>query len=429
MSQCQRDFDFEMKYPFPLTVAFLSVLQCSANFRHKIGQQEAAQNDASHDSIRKQLANSQNATALADGKMIHDLFLSDSFTESPDENTLETAATTGLQVYLNNTVPTSPGPPQSCVNALTATVNCNSTISLMPVSPFILDDTVDLQKVCTSTCTRSLVSYRANVVSACAGFSVKSNNVTYPATYAVDTIIGAYTVQCLQDPTTLAFCSPLVASFNATGGLLVTDSKLRTFCTLKTLNVTFSNLATYSAPLANLLSSVINICGSPFATYNVTKASPAQVTTGPGSIFGQNFTNSAPAINCAIAGKNTTTNSNTTCSLLATQFSVTEDDVLASNPTLDPGCKIPSGTTLYLPLPCYTYTIQTNDTCQTVTKLAGTTTGVNITTVQLQSFNPELGTFCQIMPLRVGLKVRLIPNGGFKCYSNWPTLEWVGRSQ
>ena len=152
--------------------------------------------------------------------------------------------------------------------------------TLPRVDPFLLNDNADLQTVCTSTCTQSLVSYRSNVVSACGSFTIKSNNVTYPPTYAVDKILGAYTVQCLQDPTTHAFCGPAFAALNATGGLLVSPlsadavdfvlmsrqslptSQLCTFCTLKTLNATLSNPATYSAPLAATLKSAITTCGS-----------------------------------------------------------------------------------------------------------------------------------------------------------------------
>lgn len=91
------------------------------------------------------------------------------------------------------------------------------------MSPLILGNNDDLQIVCTAACTASLISYRASVVSACSGFNVASNNVTYPPTFAVDSILGPYTVQCLQDPETQQFCTPLLASYNATGGLLVRE--------------------------------------------------------------------------------------------------------------------------------------------------------------------------------------------------------------
>lgn len=152
---------------------------------------------------------------------------------------------------------------------------------------------------------------------------------------------------------------------------------------------------------------------SAFSNYSVTTVPPPQVTKGPGSTFGQNSTDNAPAGDCAVAGRNTTISSNSTCAQVAMQFSVTEADILSSNPTLNSDCNIASGTTLCLPQACHTYVIKTNDTCDSVSQVAGTMTGTNITTTQLLSFNPELGTFCQAMPNRVGLLICLTPNGGF----------------
>ncbi|KAF9559712.1 hypothetical protein CPC08DRAFT_637416, partial [Agrocybe pediades] len=102
-----------------------------------------------------------------------------------------------------------------------------------------------------------------------------------------------------------------------------------------------------------------------------------------------------------------------TCSQLATQYSVSDNNVLASNPFLDVDCNVAANTILCIPQACHTYTIQTNDTCDSVAQAAGGMTGANITSVQLQSFNPELGTYCQLMSLRVGQKICLTPNGGF----------------
>lgn len=118
--------------------------------------------------------------------------------------------------------------------------------------------------MCTTQCASSLATYRANVVSACNSFGISgSNNVSYLPTLPVDTIAGPFTVQCLQDPTTMQYCEPLLASYNTTGGLLaLPDSELCTYCTLKTLNATLSNPATYSIPVAQLLSSAVTRCGS-----------------------------------------------------------------------------------------------------------------------------------------------------------------------
>lgn len=189
-------------------------------------------------------------------------------------------STSTFQIYTTDILPTDPSPSAECATALTAIISCNSTVPLMRCVlitkmtrlvrfthgnessyPFLVLG--DLVYVCTDNCTASLADYRSNVVSSCGSYLVPGPyNVSYSPTLAVDTIAGAYVEQCLQDPTTQQFCQPLITSYNASGGLLdLPEDELCTFCTLKTLNVTLSNPATYSEPIAELLSSAITICG------------------------------------------------------------------------------------------------------------------------------------------------------------------------
>lgn len=111
-------------------------------------------------------------------------------------------------------------------------------------------------------------------------------------------------------------------------------------------------------------------------------------------------------------GRNVTTGPATTCAVLAEQYSISEYSVLTSNPNLA-DCNIPKNSILCLPQACTTYTIATNDTCDSVAALAGSSAGTTVTTTQIQSFNPDLGTYCQLMPLRVGKQICISPNGGF----------------
>ena len=86
--------------------------------------------------------------------------------------------------------------------------------------------------------------------------------------------------------------------------------------------------------------------------------------------------------------------------------------MLTSNPSLG-DCNIPANSILCLPQACTMYTIATNDTCGSVAALAGSLAKTTVTTTQVLSFNPDLGTYCQLMPLRVGKQICLSPNGGF----------------
>lgn len=132
--------------------------------------------------------------------------------------------------------------------------------------------------------------------------------------------------------------------------------------------------------------------------------------------FGVNAT--GPGADCSLIGRNVTVADNTTCSAVASQNNVTIDSIILTNPFLvgSNDCSITSGSQLCLLEPCITYTIQTNDTCASVAAMVGSITGTNITSVQLQSFNPGLGTYCQLMSLKVGEAICISPNGG------WPNV-------
>lgn len=97
---------------------------------------------------------------------------------------------------------------------------------------------------------------------------------------------------------------------------------------------------------------------------------------------------------------------------------MSEYDVFSSNPFLNVNCNITAGTVLCVPPTCTTYTIAVNDTCQSVAQLAGTVPGTNrsVTAAQIQSFNPDLGMYCQLISLRIGKTICLDPNGG------WPDV-------
>ncbi|KAG6836289.1 hypothetical protein H0H93_009429 [Arthromyces matolae] len=385
-----------------------------SDLRNSLSQYEAAHNNAFHEDLLKQLsaAKASNivSSALAESTAVRNGSLV--FEKGPE--TLVATDTNSLQIYTTDSLPTDPAPPSACAAALTASIACNSTIPLMAISPTLFND--ELSTVCTTGCTAGLKSYRAAVVSACGKYMIPdAGNVTIAPTLAVDYVQGPYSVQCLQDPVTLAYCGPLLQSYNASAGLSsLPTNQLCSYCVLETLNVTLSNPTTYSVAIAGILSSSIAKCGSKFNAYNVSSA-PAgnQVVLDPGvSGFGTNST-AAPAADCSIVGRNVTTGVATTCAALAQKYSVSEFSVLASNPSLASCDSISAGKILCLPQACTTYTIATNDTCDSVAALAQSKAGTTVTTTQLQSFNPDLGTYCQLMALRVGKQICLSPNGGF----------------
>ena len=414
----------------PVALFFIQLAFASSFHKALHGVQEA-HDKLFHDSLKKQLDASRGKNAP-----IRETFLSTTTNFLSNDNTTNTTFATGstasFQLYTSDMLTTAPVPSAACLTALTTVIQCNSTVPLMrletpessiPLSdpsnssyPYLLID--DLATVCTTTCTNSLSSYRANVISACGTYRIPgSGGSTYLPTYAVDTIAGPYSVQCLQDPTSLAFCQPLLNTYNSstnTDGVLgLPTDELCTFCTLETMNVTLTNPTTYFIPLAEVLSSAVQQCGSAFNSYNVSSppsasnppiVNPSNVTTGTNRTI-------SPSSDCAIRGRNITlpNTANTTCSALATQYSVTIDSILASNPFLtgSSDCVIVAGIQVCIPQACTLYTVQVNDTCNSIG------TANSLTPIQVQSFNPSLGSSCQLIPSFVGQSICISPNGGF----------------
>ncbi|KAJ6484664.1 hypothetical protein C8R45DRAFT_829713, partial [Mycena sanguinolenta] len=264
----------------------------------------------------------------------------------------------------------------------------------------------DLSTVCTSSCTSSLVSYRANVASACAGYTMildTSTNTSYVPTLAVDYISGPYTIQCLKDTTTGKFCTDVIRSYNAPAGISsLPQTELCSYCVLATMNATLLNPAMFSYTMESLYDSTAKTCGIP--DFN-----PALITSpivSPGTSTGVNSTSPISA-QCAQLGKNVTVNAASTCSAIAAQYSVSLYDVYSSNSLPQTDCSVAAGTSLCLPQACTTYTVATNDTC------LGIATAANVTTVQLQTYNPSLGSTCQYLSQLVGNLICVGPHGGF----------------
>ncbi|KAF8908651.1 hypothetical protein CPB84DRAFT_1767170 [Gymnopilus junonius] len=358
--------------------------------------------------------------AHADAQRLENARLSGTQTPSVPSN-LNALATladpTGFQVYTSDILPTDPAPPPACTTALTSTVSCNATIQYMELVSF---DVASLEAMCTSTCTSSLQSYRNNVVSSCSGFSIPgANNVTYSPTLAIDLISEGYFSQCRTDLTTGQFCSVVLANFTeqdpSQGILGYPQTELCSSCMLGLLNTSLSSPITFSNALYSTLQSALGTCGSSWTSYNVTTLPSESTGTSSPSSSGSNVTVNPT---CTLTGRNVTLTSNSTCTALSVQYSVTQQDILDNNPSILPAnCQsgIASQTQLCLPESCTLYTLKVNQTCDDVVNdvnsngLAGSQ---NITFAQFQSFNPGINSACTNLD-SLGSTVCVTPHGGF----------------
>ncbi|KAF7288354.1 hypothetical protein HMN09_01398100 [Mycena chlorophos] len=386
----------------------------AGTFKDKLDAFMGDTNKAFHDALLKQLQNSRLPVPQTDVEL--DNLLAAAPVEALNTSTIHVdAGVIGFTLYTTDNLPTDPAPSSTCASALTASINCNSTVSTLGIGT-VLDD-AELTSVCTSTCTSSLASYRANVVSACKGYAMildPTTNVSYAPTLTVDYIGGPYNVQCLKDSSTGKFCSDIIDGYDATSGITsLPTAELCSFCTLSILNTTLLSPVLYSSSLETTYDAIAKTCG--VAQFNPALVSSPVVSSGSAP-FGVNGSSSEVA-QCEALGRNITVSAATSCEAVAAANSVSFYDVYISNSLPSTNCTVLANTEVCLPQACKTYTVATNDTC------AGIAAASNITSTQLLSYNPNLGSACQSIGSAVGTIVCVSPHGGFP---NVSTSDGVG---
>jgi hypothetical protein len=130
-----------MRCAFVLSIFLLVFVQSvSPNRFHKmIHNLKSAQDKAFHSALLQQLANSRgndsslgNSSNAASTISHVDLGLEDVVAATTNgSSTFADGSTSSFQIYTDETLPTSPAPTKKCATALTATVQCNSTVPLM----------------------------------------------------------------------------------------------------------------------------------------------------------------------------------------------------------------------------------------------------------------------------------------------------------
>lgn len=119
----------------------------ASQFSKFLGGYSAAYNDYFHDGLLKQLNAFRQSTTTATTATT-DLPLSTSGLQPAatvnNAVNFATQSTSTFQIYTSDMIPTNPSPPSACAAALSATISCNSTISLMRYMLFTNSDFVKL---------------------------------------------------------------------------------------------------------------------------------------------------------------------------------------------------------------------------------------------------------------------------------------------
>lgn len=111
-----------------------------------------------------------------------------------------------VNLYPADLIPSPLGLTTPCINAINASINCDSAILPYAFLDYYgpLNSTVQ-SSICESACGTSLVSYRKNVLSTCS--SLPQIQQGYPVTYLGDLVWNYYNLTCLKDPATGEWCT------------------------------------------------------------------------------------------------------------------------------------------------------------------------------------------------------------------------------
>ncbi|KAJ7059106.1 hypothetical protein C8F01DRAFT_1059170 [Mycena amicta] len=328
--------------------------------------------------------------------------------------------TSSFRLYNISLLPPFPADAPSCAVVLSSPILCDLSVQ----SATYDIPGASLASVCTSTCAHSMLSAQHAAFGACGPATLPGpNNSTHLVPLAVNLVAASYTLQCLTDTMTGAFCGTVLSTYtnnDPTRGILgYPQNQLCSSCLLGTVKTTLSSALTFSPPLYQALQAALKICGSTFSSFNLSvPALTPPYTAGASSRLGT--TAALPNSGCGLGNRQVTISVAGTCDSVAAQFSVTVMDILTSNPTLNPGsCTtgLAAGASLCLPQPCTLYSMNVNQTCSDVVadvnenNLAA---GNNITVVQLQSYNPTLARLCRLgVGSRITSTTCVSPHGGF----------------
>lgn len=112
-----------------------------------------------------------------------------------------------INIYPVDLIPSPLSLTTTCINAINASINCDPAILPFAFLDYYgpLNNETLQSSICESTCGKSLVSYRENVLSTCS--FQKEIQQGYPTTYMGDLVWNYFNLTCLQDQETGQWCT------------------------------------------------------------------------------------------------------------------------------------------------------------------------------------------------------------------------------
>ncbi|KAK5652943.1 hypothetical protein OQA88_9422 [Cercophora sp. LCS_1] len=322
------------------------------------------------------------------------------------------AADPSFFFFTNQSSTLFPGISAACNQALTAPVwECpRELLNLVGGEHYytVQNETV-MDVLCRSECPTALVSYRSDVVTACA--NDKQPRDGYPATYWVDAVSSVQKQTCLKDSATGEYCTQFLERVlgDATSPAdLLGGYSTASLCSECIVNLFKHQQSTpysnYDAEMAEAWAAIQTQCGLNFPT--ATKTLETNVTSLA------NYAPSGYPTAVCVGGRTYEIVSGDNCIDISKNNGVSTGALITLNSLRMDCTNIFAGQTLCLPPICDDYVVQSGDTCIAIAERFSTSYQ------QVIAWNPTINNVCT--NLIAGHNVCVGPPGGVQNFTTVP---------
>ncbi|TDZ32582.1 LysM domain-containing protein [Colletotrichum spinosum] len=309
-------------------------------------------------------------------------------------------------VYLANITNTPDGLASSCVTVLKQGVDCDP--ALLDIDPAFYETDAVLSSLCTTACTTALTTYQRRVVGAC-GTSRYTDHEgwSYLASYDFQERYEAYQAVCLQDSSGRKCNAAIRDALHMDPDAMTTSAAPEPTlacdkCFLSSIALRIQQPLASDELMASKFSSLTSSCGS--TTFAITTPATTTWAIPP---------TSEPTSTPKCVGTTYTIQSGDTCLSISKSRGISTSQLLVANHLPAFCSSFPSSGTVCIPdsSSCKTYETAKGDKCRDVADKNG------ISWTQVVTWNPELGQACEYID-------NFASRGYVLCASN-PGGSWV----
>ncbi|KAK3898700.1 hypothetical protein C8A05DRAFT_37699 [Staphylotrichum tortipilum] len=232
------------------------------------------------------------------------------------------------------------------------------------------------------------------------------NNVAYPATFMVDKLTYTRDIGCYKDSVSGSFCDLTLAKWRNETNITAAEGAARdcSDCMLGPWKYQLGSPFGYSHSFAEAFSSLTSSCGATgyaFTTpsaygLNATASSTVATTTSPAT---------TAAASCV---RTYTVQANDTCNSIAAALNVSTYNLMNAN-NINIFCSdLVAGSALCIPEPCNSMTLSLSDTCSSIME------AYSITKAQLLAWNPIIDATCTRIVRWLDWQICTGPPGGYQ---------------